>query len=121
MLLCNCAHHCCCQLASVAACVCVAALYREERERLQTECFCKWQDTLCTACYFGVKPSKIVMPIFIILAGGAGADTPYAKDGVMADFKCPGGKGSYTLDPKTRYMKIKFRRSDTSLVRSQTC
>ena len=55
------------------------------------------------------------------MAGGAGADTPYAKDGVMADFKCPGGKGAYTLDPKTRYMKIKFRRSDTSLVRSQTC
>ena len=37
------------------------------------------------------------------------ADTPYAKDGVMASFKCTGGDGSYTLEPKSRYVKLKFQ------------
>ena len=36
------------------------------------------------------------------------ADTPYEKDGVMVGFKAKGKEGgSFTLDPKTRYIRIK--------------
>jgi hypothetical protein len=37
------------------------------------------------------------------------ADTPYSRDGIMNSFKCSAaGGGSYTLDPKTRYVKAKY-------------
>ena len=35
------------------------------------------------------------------------ADTPYPKDGVMVQFKKGKDGGSFTLDPKTRYSRIK--------------
>ena len=36
------------------------------------------------------------------------ADTPYEKDGVMVGFSAKGSQGgSFTLDPKTRYIRIK--------------
>lgn len=39
------------------------------------------------------------------------ADTPYEKDGVMVSFRAKGKKGgSFTLDPKTRYIRIKHAR-----------
>ena len=38
------------------------------------------------------------------------ADTPYPKDGFMAEFKTGRDGGSYSLDPTTRYKRLKYAR-----------
>eukprot|EP01052_Picozoa_sp_SAG31_P005706 SAG31_NODE_255_length_19039_cov_83.461774_12_plen_73_part_00 len=38
------------------------------------------------------------------------ADTPYPKDGFMAEFKSGRDSGSYWLDPSSRYKRLMYKR-----------